>query len=184
MELDLHLTLPPEALADLAQALILWHQRHPTSTVATGPLAPALTPAAAEAIPDFHAAVANLAVLAAMANTYFILDHHTPVATDDIAVWAEWFAQTDRTVAHTVLTEDVEVSTVFLSLNHNVWGEGPPLLFQSMAFRVEPCSFGGRRPLEETGFSARYSTWDEAVAGHDALCAAVRTWLQEHPHAR
>jgi hypothetical protein len=46
------------------------------------------------------------------------------------------------------------VSTVFLGLDHQ-WGDGPPLVFETMIF-------GG----EHDQYQERYSTWDEAEAGH------------------
>lgn len=49
---------------------------------------------------------------------------------------------------------DVLVSTVFLGLNHR-WGGGPPLIFETMIF-------GG----EHDEYQERYSTWQEAEAGH------------------
>jgi hypothetical protein len=51
----------------------------------------------------------------------------------------------------------VEISTVFLGLDHN-FGQGPPLLFESMVF-------GG----EDDGEMVRYSTWEEAETGHKLL---------------
>jgi hypothetical protein len=54
-------------------------------------------------------------------------------------IWLPWPAQ---------------ISTVFLALDHN-WGEGPPVLFETMIF-------GG--PLDQ--FQWRYCTWEEAEEGH------------------
>lgn len=48
----------------------------------------------------------------------------------------------------------VDVSTVFLGLDHN-WGGGPPLLFETMIFTDG-----------EGGYCRRYSAWEEAEAGH------------------
>jgi hypothetical protein len=59
------------------------------------------------------------------------------------------------------------VSTVFLGVDHNMLGAGPPLLFESMAFEGE----------EVTGddvFMDRYATWDEAEAGHKAMVELVK----------
>jgi len=50
------------------------------------------------------------------------------------------------------------VSTVFIGLDHRFFGDGPPLLFESMVF-------GG--PLDGEQF--RYPTWDAAAAGHALL---------------
>jgi len=57
---------------------------------------------------------------------------------------------------------DVEVSTVFIGLDHG-WGEGPPILFETMIF-------GGKHDQ----FQERYPTWDEAVAGHEAAVRMVK----------
>jgi hypothetical protein len=54
-------------------------------------------------------------------------------------------------------------STVFIGLDHN-WGEGPPLVFETMIF-------GG----EFDQYQYRYSTWAEAEAGH-----AVAVGMVEH----
>ncbi len=56
----------------------------------------------------------------------------------------------------------VEVSTVFLSINHQ-YGKGPPILFETHVF-------GGALD----GETNRYSTWEEAVAGHKKMVAACR----------
>ena len=54
------------------------------------------------------------------------------------------------------------VSTVWLGLNHN-WGDGPPLIFETMVF-------GGA--LDEE--MERYSTEAEAIAGHEVMVKKVR----------
>lgn len=56
----------------------------------------------------------------------------------------------------------VEVSTVFLGLDHRHFGDGPPILFESMIF-------GG----EHDGWATRYCTKAEAQTGHDAICKAL-----------
>ncbi len=84
----------------------------------------------------------------------YILDGHTPVACDDLMRWAQWFEKAERRVAFTDVAPGVQVSTVFLGMDHN-WGEGPPVLFETMVFR------DGHGDEEE-----RYCTWDEAERGH------------------
>ncbi len=85
----------------------------------------------------------------------YTLDGHTPVLATDLLDWALWFETADRTVARTQIEEGVEVSTVFLGLDHCFGMSGPPILFETMIF-------GGPKDGEQ----ARYATWDEAVAGH------------------
>ncbi len=75
--------------------------------------------------------------------------------------WAAWMETADRRVAHDS-RGGVTVSTVFLGLDHS-FGSGPPMLFETMVFH------DGR-----TGVCCeRYATWDDAVAGHKAMCAKV-----------
>ena len=59
----------------------------------------------------------------------------------------------------------VRVSTVFLGLDHN-WTPGQrPLVFETLVF-------GG--PAD--GMMERYSTWEEAEAGHEVIVALVRAF--------
>jgi hypothetical protein len=90
-------------------------------------------------------------------SDHYILEGKTPVKTD-LMTWARWFeTRKGRHVAQTK-QGDVRVSTVFLGLNHQ-WGDGPPLVFETMIF-------GG----EHDQYQERYSTWDEAEAGHRKAC--------------
>lgn len=57
------------------------------------------------------------------------------------------------------------VSTVFLQSDHG-FGNGPPMLFETLVF-------GG----DHDDLMRRYTTWDEAVAGHAEVVKLVRgTW--------
>lgn len=69
-------------------------------------------------------------------------------------------------VAHTNLSDDVSISTVWLGLNHN-WDDGPPHIFESMVF-------GGTLD----GETRRYSTWEQAEAGHAELVEKARNALE------
>lgn len=76
--------------------------------------------------------------------------------------WAEILKGPDRVVRQDELGE-VRVSTVFLGIDHNFWGHGPPLIFETMVF-------GG--PSDQ--YQQRYSTEAAALAGHDQVVSAVR----------
>lgn len=74
-----------------------------------------------------------------------------------------------RTVRKTSLgqgEEECEVSTVFLTMDHNFTGDGPPIVFETLVF-------GG--PMADHQW--RYATWDEAVVGHEATVELVRQAL-------
>lgn len=83
---------------------------------------------------------------------YWYLEGKTPKPVDNIFKWAENFEK-DRRVAEAYIG-DVYVSTVFLGFDHS-FGDGPPLLFETMIF-------GG----QYDGYQGRTSTWDEAIECH------------------
>lgn len=93
---------------------------------------------------------------------HYVLDGHKAILCPDPMMWAKWYETADRRVAHTAITEDIYVSTVFLGLDHSYFA-GSPVLFESMVF-------GG----EQDGDCQRYHTWDEAEAGHEKLCDELR----------
>lgn len=95
------------------------------------------------------------------AGTYILVGKE-PIEERDALKWADWFGVANRRVAETRL-KDCRVSTIFLGLNHN-YGAGRPLLFETMVF-------GG----ELDGEMNRYSTWDEAEAGHNAIVERIKS---------
>ena len=93
---------------------------------------------------------------------YYILaeDGKTPIATQDLMLWAGFMQKGPVHVADTRDEEQgVRVSTVFLSLDHNHSGIGPPILFETMVF-------GGKNSERMW----RYTTWEEAERGHKVAC--------------
>lgn len=73
--------------------------------------------------------------------------------------WARLFEDNDSRKIGSDKRGDILVSTVWLGLDHQ-WGDGPPLIFETMIF-------GGEHDEEQW----RYSTREEAEAGHKAACA-------------
>lgn len=92
----------------------------------------------------------------------YILKKHEIVPCPDFIEWAKWFEGADRIVDKTTIGES-KVSTVFLGLDHS-FGSGPPLVFETMVF-------GGKLADEMD----RYSTWDEAVTGHENMVKRVKS---------
>ena len=98
---------------------------------------------------------------------HYILDGHKAIPVD-FETWGKWWSTNDRHVALTKIGNS-EVSTVFLSLNHN-WGyehEKRPILFETMVF-------GG----DLDGECGRYCTWEEAEAGHAKWCELVQGTIE------
>lgn len=95
----------------------------------------------------------------------YILNGKRPEACGDLLRWARWIETAERHVASTQIG-DVWVSTVFIGLDHNFFGEGPPVLFETLAFVNHQSA--------ETLAFARYSTWEEAEAGHGAAVSIAK----------
>jgi hypothetical protein len=95
-------------------------------------------------------------------NERYKLVEKEPILVEDLLEWARWYETADRHVAKDALPSGVKVSTVFLGLDHR-YDDGPPLLFETMIF-------GG----EHDEYQERYSTWDEAFAGHQRALALAK----------
>ena len=98
---------------------------------------------------------------------FYILDGHDVrgVGEDEFSPW--WVAHRDtRHVAQDTLSDGRWLSTVFLGMDHSHGFLERPLLFETMLFRSQD-------DLTEQ-FCRRYSTWDEAAAGHAAALKRLR----------
>jgi hypothetical protein len=93
----------------------------------------------------------------------YVLEGHTPVPEHDVLVWGSRFEATDRAVAYTEVRPGLEVSTVFLGIDFNPFGPVPHL-FETMLLRDG----------QPGGGAWRYSTWEEAEAGHARIVAFER----------
>ena len=99
----------------------------------------------------------------------YILKDGVPVQEPDLMTWAQWLedADNDRQIEITMIG-DVRVSTVFLGLDHS-FGVGPPLLYETLVFDGE-----------HDGDQDRYSTLEEAQAGHARMVEMVTSGVG-HP---
>ena len=86
----------------------------------------------------------------------FILVDGEPVPCDDVLTWGRWFEGSgDQRIVRKDQVGDIEVSTVFLGLDHS-FGRGAPLLWETMIF-------GG----QHDGYQDRYATKAGALLGHE-----------------
>ena len=90
-------------------------------------------------------------------NGMYILRHNV-VEEPDVRAWGRWMETAARHIGDTTIN-GFRVSTVFLGLDHQFRG-GPPLIFETMVFPGGTCD--------------RYSTWEEAEAGHRAMIERVK----------
>lgn len=81
-------------------------------------------------------------------------DGKTPIATD-MMTWARGMDAQQRTKKRETIAEGVDVSTVFLGLDHS-FGGSVPVLWETMIF-------GG----EHDGYQDRYTSHDAAMIGHE-----------------
>ena len=98
-----------------------------------------------------------------MKNKKYILNKKHEIIEVDLYAWADFMEKKDRRVAFDSIGE-IDISTVFLGLDHN-WGEGEPLLFETMIF-------GGDRNEEQI----RYHTWEEAKEGHKKIVKELKKY--------
>jgi hypothetical protein len=114
----------------------------------------------------------------------WILNGKVPEACLDVLRWGRWIEDNigKRHVGDDYLMDgEIRVSTVFLGLDHNYGAYGPPILFETMVFG-EPHDaelLGKIRTIRDDLDMCRYSTWDEAEAGHRELVERYRALIAE-----
>jgi hypothetical protein len=84
-----------------------------------------------------------------------------PERCEDVEKWGHWLETGERLLDHTG-NADIRVSTVFLGIDHRHFGDGPPILFETMVF-------GGAHDQSQE----RYCTRAEALEGHKRWVATV-----------
>lgn len=103
---------------------------------------------------------------------WYVLDeNNNPVPCSDLEQIEKFLGNIKKRSLKKTQCGDVEVSTVFLSLNHNYSGYGEPVLWETMIF-------GG----EHDGYQRRYTSKADALLGHEeavALCSPVETPLRK-----
>ena len=70
-----------------------------------------------------------------------------------------------KLIARTTLSDNTWISTVWLGMNHQ-YGDGPPLIFETMVFTSE-------ENLDEQDIE-RYATLEEAKKGHEVMITKWR----------
>lgn len=103
-----------------------------------------------------------------MSDQYILADDgQTPIPEPDTLRWAQWFESAKRHVADDEVGP-LRVSTVFLGLNHDFGLGGDPVLWETMIFGA---------PGELDGYQRRYTSYAEALAGHQEAVALAREAL-------
>lgn len=88
-----------------------------------------------------------------------------PVQEESAAVWED-FRKGDKGIVDRTDVDGLLVSTVFLGIDHNFSGTGPPLVYETMVF-------GNASSFDEWEVH-RYCTRAEALAGHNKVVVDLR----------
>ena len=89
-------------------------------------------------------------------GNYVLDENGNPILCESLEDWCKFYQDSDRRIVERTKVGDATVSTVFLAIDHNFGGEGPPVLWETTIF-------GGAHDQEEQW---RYSSLEEAKAGH------------------
>lgn len=102
-------------------------------------------------------------------GTYILDDAGEPVRERDTIVWGKWFEAAIKEGRKHIGDDTVgpyRVSTIFLGVDYDLGGPGPPVLWETMIFGLpEKRTFLGRRLRKDLG-QERYSSRADALAGH------------------
>jgi hypothetical protein len=86
----------------------------------------------------------------------------------DVREWARLFEDRDYKRVRNTILGDINVSTVWLGIDHSYGAGGDPIIFETMVFGTD----------DEERYCVRYSTEDDAIIGH---IAAVEHVLSSFP---
>lgn len=102
-------------------------------------------------------------------NRHYLLNPDRSLRPATLMEWARAFEDTaSRIVAKTFIGKGIEVSTVFLGLEHGQNSRGEPLVFETMIFNNNA----------DESYCERYASWGEAEQGHKKAVALARLALE------
>lgn len=104
-----------------------------------------------------------------LGRVWYILDDNQQPIPANVDTWRAWANDHSSRVAYTSL-DNVDISTVLLSINHAFTLDFPPVLWETMVFTK-----GSR---VESLYMRRYTSHADAVKGHEEI-VKTRPW-EEH----
>lgn len=95
----------------------------------------------------------------------------------DMMTWAKLHADRDYVAVAQHWVRGWMVSTVWLGINHRFFGDGPPVIFETMIFAPgdEDPRISATAQFDE--YRERYATETAAQAGHDRALSVMRERL-------
>ncbi len=103
---------------------------------------------------------------------WYILDGKTPIPVESVTEWSEWMQTEGNKRVGIKNIGDVEISTVFLGLDHGFGGKDL-ILFETMVF-------GG----SQVDYQERYKSSDSAVIGHNRICKMVKDSIMKNRYQK
>lgn len=98
-----------------------------------------------------------------MTTHYFLNPDHT-YRECSLDEWEEQFKNQELCRVAAVKFDDYFILTIWLGLHHNFLCNDPPLVFETIVFK----------PRYNRIYQDRYSTWDQALAGHQKAIEWVK----------
>jgi hypothetical protein len=105
---------------------------------------------------------------------HYILDENNNVIEADLTTWAQFIGdERERSIVKQEYIGDLQVSTIFIGLDHNLAGlitkgEHRPHIFETMIFKDN-----------KDIYCDRYSTWEEAKEGHQKAIDWINNGCKE-----
>ena len=96
-----------------------------------------------------------------ISNLWIENERGTPRRASSVVEWANYMAKTSREVGKDV-AGDLFISTVFLGIDYNFVGFGPPILYETMIFAES-----------QIEGQWRYTSRQRAKRGHDSIVRAL-----------
>lgn len=112
-------------------------------------------------------------------HCYALNEKGEPVHEPDFLRWSFWFQQAQLLMAHSVADEVVDglrVSTVFLGLDRNFEGKGPPILWETMVFGSDGVTSQDDADPRAGRQDRCSGTRKQAEAMHASMVAWVRAY--------
>jgi hypothetical protein len=103
-------------------------------------------------------------MLRGVLQRYVLDDNGDPVRQDDHAAWKRFMQDVSRRRVAFDEAGRWTVMTLFMGIDHDFVGNGPPVLWKTSVFGPQPWG----------GFSCWYSSRWRALSQHDQLAEAVR----------
>jgi hypothetical protein len=100
---------------------------------------------------------------------FYTFKDQIPVPCDDHDEWVNFMSRKDMIQIALTTLPPFTISTIFMGVDHSMLDIGEPILFESVISHQDAGL--------QISTMQRYSTWIDAVAGHEAIVSEVKERL-------